>query len=76
MRYKEIKNIKDLKSKEEVLDFVQDYLKNNIMLSQRKMESEDSFDKVAWGEYQAFQLGNIKALKKLQNILTGRKVIE
>lgn len=46
------------------------------MLSQRKMESEDSFDKVAWGEYQAFQLGNIKALKKLQTILTGRKVIE
>jgi len=67
------KNIKELKSKEEVLDFFKEYFKTNIELFQRKMESEDSFDKPAWGEYQAYNLGAVKALKKALAIIPDRE---
>jgi len=37
------------------------------------MESEDSFDKPAWGEYQAYNLGAVKALKKALAIIPDRE---
>ena len=68
-----INNINETKSKEEVLDFFLVYLKSNIELFQRKSESEDSFDKPSWAEYQAYNLGAIKALKKILAIIPDRE---
>lgn len=67
-----ITNIKDIKSKEDLLDVLYKYLKDNIELSQREMEAKDKFNLPAWGEHQAYQLGMIKSYRKLVTlILTG-----
>ena len=66
-------NLKDLKTKEEVLEFFRVYFKDSIELAQRKMESEDSFNKVAWGEFQAYQLGAVKVLKKALALIPDRE---
>jgi len=66
-------NINDLKSKEEVIEYLQKYVKDNLDLSRRKAESEDSFGNAEWSQYQAYQLGSIKTLNKILTFLTGGK---
>jgi len=64
--------LKDLKSKEEVLDFLSGYLVEQINLARREMESKESFSLPAWTAYQAHQLGAIKAFKRLYNLTKGQ----
>lgn len=69
-----IKSIKDIKSKEEVILFLQDYLVKCINTTNNMMESNESFEKPSWSEYQAYQLGALKAFKKVLNILPDQGV--
>lgn len=62
------KERKDL-TKEDVYIFLHKWLKEQISLSQRESISELSFDKPAWSEYQAYQLGIQKAFSKLTEII-------
>lgn len=56
-------------SKEEIILILNEYLLEQVELSQRKTLSEDSFDKPSWSEYQAFQLGMQKAFQKVVSFL-------
>jgi len=62
-------NFSEVKTKEDVFDLLNKYLVDQIKLARREMESKDSFEKAAWAEFQAYQLGSIKALKKLYNLI-------
>jgi hypothetical protein len=50
-------------SKEEVFLIIQEFIREQIELSQRKTLDEDSFNKPSWSEYQAFQLGMQRAYR-------------
>ena len=65
-------NLKDCKSKEEVFDELRKYLGEQIKLARREIESNESFDKPAWAEFQANRLGAIKAFKKLYNFVPDK----
>jgi hypothetical protein len=52
-------------SKEEVFLIIQEFIREQIELSQRKTLDEDSFNKPSWSEYQAFQLGMQRAYNKV-----------
>ncbi len=58
-------NLKDCKTKEEVFDSLREYLEDQIKLFRRETESDESFNKPAWAEFQAHKLGSIKAYMKL-----------
>jgi len=56
-------------SKAEAFKEIRTYLEEQISLSQRKVIDETTFDKPAWSEYQAYQLGIQKAFSKLYNLI-------
>jgi len=56
-------------SKAEAFKEIRTYLEEQISLSQRKVIDETTFDKPAWSEYQAYQLGFQKAFAKLYNLI-------
>ena len=53
-------------TKEEVYDFLHLWLKEQVSLSQRECTNSLNFDKPAWSERQAYQLGMQKAFNKMQ----------
>lgn len=59
----------DKLSKQEVYDFLISYLEEQISLSIRSVTNEDSFSKPSWSEYQAYQLGMIKAFSKVKDVI-------
>ncbi len=61
-------NSKDL-SRSQAFSLLKEYLTEQIDLAHRKMESEDNFSLPSWAEYQAFQLGSIKAYQKFLSII-------
>jgi hypothetical protein len=67
MELKKLHN-KDL-TKSQVFSLLKEYLTEQIELSQRKVVSEENFTLPAWSEYQAYQLGSIKAYQKLLSII-------
>lgn len=56
-------------TKDELLLIIHEYLLELSELSRRKTLDEDSFEKPAWSEYQAYQLGYQKALSKIENFI-------
>lgn len=58
-----------LKSSRLVLDRLSEIIKEDIELSLRKQRDEGNFSKPAWSEYQAYLLGEQKALNKLLSII-------
>lgn len=56
-------------TKNEVILIILEYIKEQKELSLRLMLSDDSFDKPAWSEHQAYQLGFQKALNKLETFI-------
>jgi len=66
-------DLKKLNSKElsrsQAFSLLKEYLVEQIDLAQRKAVSEDNFSLPAWSEFQAYQLGNIKAFQKLLSII-------
>lgn len=63
--------LKEAVVKKEVLtapqayDIIRKYLEDQIDLAQREMLDKDNFKLPAWSEYQAYQLGVVKANQKL-----------
>lgn len=66
-------NLKKLNDKEitksQAFSLLKEYLVEQIELSHRKAESEDNFSLPSWSEFQAYQLGSIKAYNKLLSII-------
>lgn len=56
-------------SKEEVYDFLHEYLREQMSLLQRQSMNEEAFEKAAWAEYQAFILGQQKSLSRLAELI-------
>jgi|SaaInl3SG_22_DNA_1037383.scaffolds.fasta_scaffold16705_2 hypothetical protein len=63
-------------SKAEAFKEIRTYLEEQISLSQRKVLDESTFDKPAWSEYQAYQLGFQKAFSKLYNLIPDQGEIK
>lgn len=63
-----IPHLKDAKTKEDVLGFLSNWLTEQLELSRRE-QVKDTFDKPAWAEYQAYQLGIQKLATKLLQLL-------
>jgi hypothetical protein len=61
-------NSKDL-SRSQAFSLLKEYLVEQIDLAQRKAVNEDNFSLPAWSEFQAYQLGTIKAIQKLLSII-------
>lgn len=59
-------------SKQQAFKVIREYLSEQIKLSQRKCIDEESFDKPAWSEHQAYQLGIQKAFTKLYNLIPDK----
>lgn len=70
-----ITNIKESNSKEELVEYLLSYLNGQLSLYQRKSESEESFTMLAWSEYQAYNLGNIRAIKKILKLFPDQGVV-
>lgn len=66
-------DLKKLNSKEltksQAFSLLKEYLVEQIELAHRKTENEDNFSLPAWAEFQAYQLGSIKAYNKLLSII-------
>lgn len=60
---------KEVLTKEEAYKVISEYLKESIETSNRKMRDEDNFTLPAWSEFQAYQLGAIKAYNKLLDFI-------
>ena len=56
-------------TKSQAFSLLKEYLVEQIELSRRKAESEDNFSLPSWSEFQAYQLGSIKAYNKLLSII-------
>lgn len=56
-------------SKEEVYDFLNSWLKEQIDVSQRVLISEEPFSKLAYSEFIAYHLGTQKAYSKLLDLI-------
>jgi hypothetical protein len=52
-------------TKQEIYAIIRSYIEDQIATAQRKQLSETNFDKPAWGEFQAYQIGFIKGLQKV-----------
>jgi hypothetical protein len=65
-----IKSLKteEIKTKEDVLKALEEYLQDAIELSQRKCRDETNFTVPAWSEFQAYQLGMQKAYTKILDL--------
>lgn len=63
-----LKDKKDL-TREEIYAIISIYLHENLELSSRKMQDEENFKLPAWSEYQAFHLGQKKALQKVLDFI-------
>lgn len=59
----------EIKTKEDVYKFLVEYLKEEIELSIRKTQKEESFELPSWSEYQAFHLGMQKAFRKILELV-------
>ena len=60
-------------TKEEIILIIKQYILEQRELAQRKMIDEDSFTKPRWSEYQAYQLGIVKALNKLDEFIPTKE---
>jgi hypothetical protein len=56
-------------NKSQAFKLLKEYLDEQIDLARRKQVDEDNFSLPSWSEYQAFQLGVIKAYQKLYNVI-------
>lgn len=56
---------KEILTAPQAYDIIRKYLEDQIELAQREMLDKDNFKLPAWSEFQAFQLGVIKANQKL-----------
>ena len=63
-----IAQLKEAKTKEDVISFINNWLNEQVDLSRRE-QIKDTFDKPAWAEYQAYQLGIQKLASKLLALL-------
>lgn len=68
-----LNNIKELKTKEEVFDFLEEWLSEKIELAHREMENDEIFSMPAWSEHQATRLGMIKAYRKMLALIPDRE---
>jgi hypothetical protein len=66
-----IKSLKTetVKSKEDVYRYLIAYLDEAIETATRKQRDEDNFSLPAWAEFQAYQLGVIKAYQKVLDLI-------
>lgn len=62
-------------TKEEIILILREFLNEQKELTQRKMIDEDSFNKPSWPEYQAFQLGILKAINKIESFIPDQEGI-
>lgn len=67
-----ITRLSEAKTKEDVLEYITNWLNEQVELSRRE-QIKDTFDKPAWAEYQAYQLGIQKLAAKLLAILPDRE---
>jgi hypothetical protein len=58
-----------VKSKEDVYRYLIAYLDDAIDMAARKQRDEDNFSLPAWAEFQAYQLGTIKAYQKVLDLI-------
>lgn len=72
---KEAEKLKKHLTSEETCVIIRAYLEDQIATAQRKQLSETNFDKPAWGEYQAYQIGFIKGLQKVLETIPLPKVL-
>lgn len=56
-------------SREEIVNAISSFAKEQIELSFRKSIDEETFSKPSWSEYQAYQLGMSKAFDKVIKFL-------
>ncbi len=54
---------------EEIYGIIVAYIDATILTSTREMRDNTSFEKPAWSEYQAYQLGFQKALTKIREFI-------
>lgn len=66
---KEARKDKKSLTSEETCVIIRAYVTEQIDLSRRKQESEDSFDSPSWSEKQAYQLGLIKGFDKVLSFI-------
>lgn len=67
---KSLKDPKALKiSKEEAYLIIHEFLNREIELARREMMSKETFSSPAWSEHQAYQLGILKCLDKIQSFI-------
>jgi hypothetical protein len=59
-------------TKSQAFSLLKEYLTEQIDLARRKQTDEETFTLPAWSEYQAFQLGSVKAYQKLLNIIPDK----
>lgn len=59
---------KDL-DKSQLISLLKEYLTEQLDLAQRKAINEENFSLPAWSEFQAYQLGSIKAYQKFLSII-------
>lgn len=62
---KEAEKLKKHLTSEEIYCIIRSHIEDQIATAQRKQLSETNFDKPAWGEFQAYQIGFIKGLQKV-----------
>lgn len=63
-----LKTKKDI-SKQEIYDFIVAYIDDQIKTSLREMRNSDAFNKPAWSEFQAYEIGMQKAFFKLRELI-------
>lgn len=63
-----LKTTEDL-TKQEIYDIIRDYIDSIVDVSLREMRDNNAFDKPAWSEHQAYQLGFQKACVKLREFI-------
>lgn len=59
-------------SKEESFEVIRNYILDQRDLALRKMLDQDTFETPAWSEFQAHQMGLIKALDKLLTFIPDK----
>ena len=56
-------------TKSQVFSLLKEYLSEQVELAQRKAVNEDNFSLPSWSEFQAYQMGSIKAYQKFLSII-------
>lgn len=62
---KEAESLDKPLTKQDIYAIIRTYIEDQIATAQRKQLAETNFDKPAWGEFQAYQIGFIKGLQKV-----------